>query len=259
MGNAVEIQISAEPTGSEAPFDTGRPDHIPEKFWDAETKSIKTEALLNSYTELEKKIGAPKETPQAQEQGAEGGQEEEQQSQEEDADKTAQEAAEAAGVDMAALQAEVDKDGKLSDESYAKLEKAGFPKAEVDEYIAFKQAKADDYVKAVKGAAGSDDAFDKMVEWAAKGYTAEQAKVFNDAVNSGNKSAAEAAVKALKSDYEKVNGKVPKLVQPTGGASPTAGRYESLDQMLKDQADPRYGTDPAFRAKVIEKLKNSNI
>ncbi len=34
-----------------------RPENVPEKFWDPKTKSIRTEALLKSYSELEKMIG----------------------------------------------------------------------------------------------------------------------------------------------------------------------------------------------------------
>ena len=35
-----------------------RPDDIPEKFWDGERGEIRTEALLKSYTELERKMGS---------------------------------------------------------------------------------------------------------------------------------------------------------------------------------------------------------
>lgn len=37
---------------------TERPDTCPEKFWDAESKSIRTDAVLKSYGELESKFGS---------------------------------------------------------------------------------------------------------------------------------------------------------------------------------------------------------
>lgn len=37
--------------------DGERPENIPEKFWDAEKKSIKTDSLVKSYTDLEKQYG----------------------------------------------------------------------------------------------------------------------------------------------------------------------------------------------------------
>lgn len=42
---------NSEDTGSE------RPDHIPEKFWNAEQNAIRTEELLKSYGELERRLG----------------------------------------------------------------------------------------------------------------------------------------------------------------------------------------------------------
>lgn len=36
---------------------SGRPEDVPEKFWDAEAGGLRTETLLKSYRELEKKLG----------------------------------------------------------------------------------------------------------------------------------------------------------------------------------------------------------
>lgn len=38
-----------------------RPDGVPDKFWDDETSALRTEALLKSYLELEKRMGAGEE------------------------------------------------------------------------------------------------------------------------------------------------------------------------------------------------------
>ena len=40
-----------------------RPDDVPEKFWDSASGSLRTEALLKSYRELERKLGAAEATP----------------------------------------------------------------------------------------------------------------------------------------------------------------------------------------------------
>lgn len=37
---------------------TGRPSNVPEKFWNSETKAIRSDAVLKSYTELEKRAGS---------------------------------------------------------------------------------------------------------------------------------------------------------------------------------------------------------
>ena len=36
-----------------------RPDHVPAKFWDASTGTVRVEALLKSYLELERRLSAP--------------------------------------------------------------------------------------------------------------------------------------------------------------------------------------------------------
>lgn len=260
MSGAVEFTIQTAPTPAEAPAaDTGRPANVPEKFWDAEKKAVNTDALLNSYTELEKKIGTPKadeQQPNAPKadgekpaEGAEGDEDE----------KAAKSAVESAGLDMAALQAEFDQNGKLTDEQYEKLNKAGFPKDTVDDFIEYRRSKADGYVQAAYAAAGGEAELVKMTEWAAKGYNAEQVNALNEAVNSGNKTKAEQAIKALKADFVKANGSAPRLVVPTTGATGSGESYTSLAQMLADQAKPEYQTDPAFREKVKQKLARSKI
>jgi hypothetical protein len=44
---------TGDPAPAPAPAD-GRPAHVPEKFWDPEAKTVRTDAVLKSYTELEK-------------------------------------------------------------------------------------------------------------------------------------------------------------------------------------------------------------
>lgn len=38
------------------PADMGRPDHVPEKFWDPQAGSVRTEALLRAYADLERRM-----------------------------------------------------------------------------------------------------------------------------------------------------------------------------------------------------------
>ena len=42
---------------AETQEDTGKPEHISDKFWDADSKSVNVEALSTSYNTLEKKLG----------------------------------------------------------------------------------------------------------------------------------------------------------------------------------------------------------
>jgi hypothetical protein len=49
------------------------------------------------------------------------------------------------------------------------------------------------------------------------------------------------------------------LFKGATSGSGSADVYESVAQMQKDMASPEYKNDPAFRAKVAQKLSRSNI
>lgn len=51
----MDVEPAPEPQ-AEPPV-AGRPDGIPEKFWDPEANTVRTEALIKSYCELERKLG----------------------------------------------------------------------------------------------------------------------------------------------------------------------------------------------------------
>lgn len=52
-----EVESSEEAGNSPAEEVVSRPDHVPEKFWDPETNSVRVDAALKSYSELEKRFG----------------------------------------------------------------------------------------------------------------------------------------------------------------------------------------------------------
>lgn len=58
-GPMPEISTSEDPAPGtpDADGDVFRPDGVPEKFWDAEAGALRTDALLKSYRELERKLG----------------------------------------------------------------------------------------------------------------------------------------------------------------------------------------------------------
>jgi hypothetical protein len=54
-----DTAIEHTPDGSEpANAPAARPPGVPEKFWDREAGGIRTDALLKSYVELERKLGS---------------------------------------------------------------------------------------------------------------------------------------------------------------------------------------------------------
>lgn len=268
MGNALEVNIASEPTTAEAPIVSERPANVPEKFWNAETKAVNTEALLASYTALETKIGKPadvvvEKTPE--EVAAEAAAKEAAKKPGDEVEKTAEElAAEEAlkgqGLSLTELETEFETGGALSETSYEKLEKAGFSKAYVDEIIELKKGKAETIRTELMGLVGGEAEFEAKSKWASENWTEAQAKEFNEAMNSKNVGRMQVAFKALAADHAKAKGTPPKLITPDSGGLPGLGdAFQSLDQMMAAQRDPRYATDQAYRKSVEDRLRRSNL
>jgi hypothetical protein len=207
------------------------------------------EELVKGYKELEKKLGQrsaeppkeqPKKTPNAELQIDE---------------KAAEKAVAKAGLDMDVFANEFAETGELSEDSFAKLEGAGIPKAMVEGYIAGQKALAEATHARVKGYAGGEENYNAMISWAAENLSAEDIAAFNTAIAEGP-SAQRLAVQGLAAQFQAEVGKNPQLLKGST-APPAHGGYESAAQMHADMKDPRYKSDPAFRAKVMDKIKRS--
>lgn len=169
-------------------------------------------------------------------------------------------ALEKAGLNFEEFSQEFQENGELSEESYEKLQKAGLPKEIVDTYIEGMKALAQQQFQEIYSITGGEEGYKAMIEWAASNLSENEKEAFNRAVM-GDLTQAKFAVEALHVRYTKSNGEPPKgLVQ---GQPPSTrdsvGVYRSLEEMKRDMADPRYHSDPAFRADVHKKLERSNI
>lgn len=238
-GQAAEAAPAA-PT-EEAPA-AERPAWLPEKF-----KSV--EDMAKAYAELEAKQSqgkAPEAAPEVKP---------------EDAPKASEGEAEKAladkGLDLNEFSQEFSKAGTLSQESYDKLEKAGYPKTVVDQYIAGQQALASQYEADVKAVANGK--FDEVAQWAAENLTDAEKAAYNKAIDSGDINQAKLAVAGITAKYEQAYPTEGKLLTANTGAVGAGDVYESKAQMVEDMKSPLYAKDPAFRAKVAAKLSRSNI
>lgn len=228
-----------------------KPEWMPEKFWDAEKGAVKTEELAKSYGELEKKASGKKTAEPAK--AAEG----EPAAADPDAAKAA---VEAQGVDFDALDAEFQKDGKLSDESYEKLAKAGFDKARVDTYMAGVQAAGNALMSAAHTAAGGEQQFQEMQTWAATNASDADLKAYNELIATQDPAKIALAVQGLAAAHAKAEGTAPaRRVDGSGNGADVGDVYESREQMKADMKTDAYKKDPAFRAKVQAKLGRSSI
>ena len=222
---------------------TERPEWLPEKFKSAED-------MANAYSELEKKLGQP---------ASEEQQEEEPQQTEENENEN--DKPEAGNYNEAVVEASkefFENDGKLSEDTYKKLEGIGLPRDLVDSYAAGQQALLQSEEAQIKGVAG--DNYDQMAEWANEHLPQEEIDAFDEAVTSGTVSQAKLAVQGLYARYQNATGATqPKLVQGAVSGSSTMP-FKSMQELARAQSDPRYRSgDKAYHQEIDRRLAVSNI
>ncbi len=158
--------------------------------------------------------------------------------------------------------------GKLNDDMYGQLEKAGLSKSVVDNYldgvrneVGFNPDPAEPVlseadVNELKGLAGGEEGYNNLMEWAGNNLGEDAAKDYDAVLATGNKSAVKFAITALLGKYEDSMGRDSKIV--TGKESSTEN-YRSMAEVVRDMNKPEYRTDEAFRDDVLRKLAQSNL
>src|SRR6056300_1796349 len=231
----------AEPQAEET---TERPEWLPEKFKSAED-------MAQAYAELEKRMG------QGTKEVEETEQPEEQQQEEQSDDDNKEEAGDYNEAVVEASKEFFENDGKLSEDTYKKLEGIGLPRDLVDSYAAGQQALLQSEEAQIKGVAG--DNYDAMAEWANEHLPQEEIDAFDEAVTSGTINQAKLAVQGLYARYQNATGSKPKLTQGNLSGSSTMP-FKSMQELARAQSDPRYRSgDKAYHEEIDRRLSVSNI
>lgn len=159
-------------------------------------------------------------------------------------------------LDIAAFEKEFTDNGSLSDKSYEALAKVGITKEIVDRYIEGRAAYAANYDEQVMSVAGGQEEYKRMAEWAGENLSDSEKESYNRAVLSKDVELAKLATAGLMSKYRSSQGSfVGKTIE--GGAGSATSYYSSMNELVADQKDKRYDTDPRYRQAVEEKLKRS--
>jgi hypothetical protein len=167
----------------------------------------------------------------------------------------------AGSLDVSNLFSEWVANNGFSEETKAKLVQQGQDINTVDTLMRGQKALADQAYSELMSHAGGEDSYQKMVQWAATNYSAEERKVFNAMVASNDPVQRKMAVDGLQARYGMVNG-FEGLFQEfqnsgTPGAAPITP-YATKSEFLKDVKSKEYKSDPTFRARVEARAKLSN-
>lgn len=244
----VEEMVQKAETASAPPSE--RPEWLPEKF-----KS--PEELAKAYSNLETKLGKG-EVQDQEEEGAQEEESEETPDPEKASDEEVSDYLETQGINYEALSAEYAENGQLSEAAYEVLEGAGIPKYIVDQFIAGREAMVQQIRSTAFDSVGGQEEYNAMVQWAASSLSKDEQEAFNASIDTQDHAAALFAIKGLHARYRSEVGKSPRLV--TGAVSGNSGgSFASLAELTAAMKDRRYEADPAYRAEVARKLRNSNV
>lgn len=165
-----------------------------------------------------------------------------------------------AGVDYEAITKQYLSTGEISEDNYASLEAAGYPRALVDAFVEVKQGQAEATKTALLQEVGGEAKFQQLAQFARTNYTPAQLEAYNTAVSSGDYETVSQAVRALKAAYEGKRGVQPQYIQGTTAPSTGAGDvFRDMSEFLDAIGDEKYTKSDAYRKAVADKLARSHI
>lgn len=159
------------------------------------------------------------------------------------------------GVDFETAVSEYNEKGVLSDATMDALEKAGYPKAVVEGFIKSRQILENQYTSAVYEAAGGEEAYSRMTQWAAANLPKADIEAFNTAIDSGNLGTVKLIMGGIRSAMGETMTQKHGTNNPSvmGGPAPTSptGGFADKAEMVKAMSDKRYCRDPQY-TKLVE-------
>jgi len=158
---------------------------------------------------------------------------------------------------------EFDSNGQLTPETLEKLSSMN-SKDLVESYLQLQANQpvdntadiTDAQVNEIKTAAGGEEAYGQITEWASNNLQPNEVAAFDEVINSGSVDAIRLAVNGLRAQYENANGYEGRMLT---GKPPvqTKDVYRSQAELVAAMSDARYDNDPAYRQDVIQKLDRS--
>jgi hypothetical protein len=146
--------------------------------------------------------------------------------------------------------------GDISEEAFVALEAQGITREYATQYATGLKAQAELVEVKTYAEVGGKDQYTAIKAWAETNLSTEQKAAFNDSMNKDMETFL-GQVRTMKQLYEAAQGRAPaKRIEANSGsnAATTVAMFRSEQEVTKAMSDPRYGTDPAYRKDVEQKL-----
>ena len=242
-----QLQIPGIETGPDDPNENGSQAEvseeqdseisIPDKFKN-EDGSVNVNSLLKSYTELEKSKTTPPENkepePASMEEAVKG--------------------KSLSPEEALHISDEIAANGEVSQKTYDLLESKGLSKEMSESYLEGQRALAQKMKAEIWEPVGGEEAYGKMLEWAADNMTPSEIATYDKIMLEGDMSTKRLTVQGLAARYQSENPNTPTLMKGNAGSVNSSNGFESWAQVTEAMRDPRYDKDEAYRRKVEERL-----
>ena len=212
-------------------------DNIPEKY---KGKSI--EEVIAMHQEAEKKIGQP--APEAPPATPETPPKEGDPAPEPKADDV---------TGFAKYTAEYATTGEVSEDSYKELEAKGFPRSDIDAYIAGQKAIGASFTAKVYELTGGEENYTELIKWAETGMDVATVTEYNEAIANGDQAKVTRLVEFMALKHGSVN-RTPNRIQGDGSADGSGLKTFAHKQEWQQATNPRttsYGKEAKY-TKMID-------
>ena len=205
------------------------------------------EELEAAYIELQKKLGAPKDSEETEE------------------TTESEEESEETSTDSSLFDRLYEESkGEFSEETLKQIAEAK-PQDLAKMYLDYrynntqeKSTISEADAGSLKNSVGGEESYSKMLEWATDNLSEQEISMYDSVMDAGNAGAAYFAMQALSYRYKDSVGVEGNLLQGKAAANNTRG-FKSQAEVVTAMQDPRYDRDPAYRQEVMAKLESSNV
>lgn len=113
-------------------------------------------------------------------------------------------------------------------------------------------------VSTLQGVVGGAENYNNMIGWAANNLSEQEISMFDTVMDRGDPLACYFAIQALANRYNDAAGYDGRMLQGSAARNETVG-FRSQAELVRAMNDPRYDSDPAYRADVAAKLEISDL
>lgn len=156
----------------------------------------------------------------------------------------------AKGVDFNQAIKEYNEYGALSSKTMADLAQAGYPSEVIEGFIESRQNLESEFTNAVYSAAGGEQAYNKVIEWAQGNLSNKVLSSFNRAIDNNNLEAVALMFEGMKAKMVAKQGTRNPTIMGGGVTNGGYKGFSNKQEVVEAMSDPRYGTDPNYTRSV---------